>query len=414
MSDRNISDYQTHGILMTFGFGFLIPIAIIIKRYFQFGHSAYFHRSMAIFALGSITTGALYAFKMTSGKTVVAHGILGWSAFALFVVQFIIGIRQTPVEQIQQHVSPHKILGKVVLLVGVSNVIVGLWLFQKQFSSQAAYAFLLGYFAWLLFLIGICIVLEFRQVAKLSNIEDQDSNFRDKADTKIVTVPTNVLTNKDNEMADSVLLVRKVASLETATAGGEIKIEKPMQDPTSEDQPAKKILKILPPANDTSKKGTQSETRGTENSEQLSILKIARQVAAKAESDDNIGTLFRSSSLQDLDHKKSWPLSHDTNSKIKQDDILAIQRKNSRNSSILGEKPGSSCESIAVIRFVGGNSEKVYFPNALHRSASETLAIQRKNSRNASVLGGKTGSSRSSTVVVRTAEGVVEKVLDFQ
>lgn len=150
-----------HGILAVIVFLFLIPTAVMIVRFYDGrpGWAVRYHARLQIFSSILLLTVFVLGFLAVGPNRSLSnphHGI-GVAIFVLFILQFIGGALIKSITKARSlRVTLHQWSGRVIALLGITQIPLGLTLY-----GSPLYLFIL-YAVWMAFLLLLYFILNFR------------------------------------------------------------------------------------------------------------------------------------------------------------------------------------------------------------------------------------------------------------
>ncbi|XP_055824010.1 cytochrome b561 and DOMON domain-containing protein At4g12980-like [Solanum dulcamara] len=178
----------THGILSIIGWGVILPIGVIIARYFRKGpihwneHDQWKHAHKACQACGYIFGATGWAIGLWLGTyskyySFPKHGAYGISIFTFATLQTL-ALRLKPNKNDELHTYwsiYHLSLGYALLIVICVNIFKGIKIFQEEDTWRPAYIVVIASLAFVFFVFEIINWLKFK-VDQLKSKKDMSSN----------------------------------------------------------------------------------------------------------------------------------------------------------------------------------------------------------------------------------------------
>eukprot|EP00002_Diphylleia_rotans_P009567 TRINITY_DN19957_c0_g1_i1.p1 TRINITY_DN19957_c0_g1~~TRINITY_DN19957_c0_g1_i1.p1 ORF type:complete len:377 (+),score=87.59 TRINITY_DN19957_c0_g1_i1:50-1180(+) len=159
-SKDKLDDEEIHGMLMLIGWGFLVPVAIILARFFKsIGHLWYqLHVALLLVAYGLIIAGFAVIVDSKGGEMEFemgaegAHVVCGIISFIFLLVQPAIGFYADHVYDPKRTEVPlwpdkvHAYIGRTAFLLATITICIGLKLIGGSAAWYISYAVVSGLF----------------------------------------------------------------------------------------------------------------------------------------------------------------------------------------------------------------------------------------------------------------------------
>ncbi|KAL9671600.1 hypothetical protein QQ045_009170 [Rhodiola kirilowii] len=143
-------DRRTHGLLGILGWGFFLPVGVIIARYFRHKDPLWFYLHIVFQFLGFLLTVASFATGMANywpkDKNLQAHKVLGTFAFGQVTFQVMaFFVRPGEDSKIRKYWNwCHNWIGRLALLYGAVNIMLGIHIAEgRNVQWKFGYGFLL-------------------------------------------------------------------------------------------------------------------------------------------------------------------------------------------------------------------------------------------------------------------------------
>jgi hypothetical protein len=165
ITDREYK-FRVHGALMAISWGFLVPAAIVIARFFKHKDPLWFqlHRAMQCTALLFTTVAIALAYDQGSGLEKTHYGI-GTAVFVGTLIQILVAFfRPHPDTPHRPKFNLfHQNLGRIVCVLAIVNCFLGLKIYNTNIrpigdAYTIAYAIIMGLVIALGLVLQICVV----------------------------------------------------------------------------------------------------------------------------------------------------------------------------------------------------------------------------------------------------------------